>query len=639
MTNYILFWAVGGRSDPREQELAQRAKELLKLYRIPDGDGAEFVLLDRIDPAGLDAPGNLAKVEEILGRISLQVGCCREWRLLFFLMGDLDLLSGTGEAGLADLLAYMMHYEDPDQAGKRALEQCYLTCERPEHIWLITLQNEPEDGLPHLVAAGRPDEQCYSMYPPNCRFLRFPLDFQRQSRFSRAMLELHCGVRSLARNILPAELLKGNRTYHLKVELDEGELSRETEQYGQWLDRVEQGLRQLEQRPGTGVLHLDSVPRLDSIFPQNDQELIRRRLNIGRDEPENRLKRLEAEADKILQEDVQYEKDMVWDILQRLAQWESQQGPGVMSDYKEEQWRQEMEDREQEMLRPQVKKRGLGEWLFQIVLRTGDYLFNFQGKFEDLFAPLSYEAEREQATFRTEEREYRYAAGVARKMAVGWGKRLARPAASILSCFLLVMVALDQTGAGNMGGLILADVLLSLPVIVVVYVAYFLCYSAREGRAFRALKKRQRERVLNSRRYFNHMIAYLRSSRVLDCHRRRAKAAAAKRTLLLRQKEELAYYRGIYGQLKICCIGIPSTGETAQRQGDILKMLRNSQSGQLFCMPGQLPQLEVNGNWITGGFSFVKSIQLIWQLPWLAQRTPAPRDGETGEQEQPERSE
>lgn len=604
----------------------QRSKEFLKLYSIPEAGAAEFVLLDHINTGNACPTATpeqkLEQMQEIVGRISIQVGPQREWRLLVFLMRDIDLVDCANDSRLMDLLAYIMHYEDPDKACNRELEKCYLTCEKPENIWLITLQNNPEDTPPCLAETSRPDERGYSAYPSNCRFLRFPLNFYQQGRFGWNMLELHCGVRSLARDILPAELLRGNCTYSLEVELDESELCDETERYGQWLDQIAQGIQQLEQRAYVGILNPDTAPTLNSIPLQEHQ--VHKSLDIGRDEPENRLKRLEAAADKLLQNDIQEEKRLLWGAIQQLAQWESAQGQCVMTEHRVKQWRERMDDTEQEMLRPQVRKKRLPERIFQSFLRIGDCIINFQVDIGGLSSSLEQETEREFVTRQVQKQEYRYAAGMVGKMSTEWARKLARAFISMLSCCLFTMVAVDQAAIGNGGVLILATLILSLISIVAVYVGYTIYYLGRMKWTFQAIQRREKERVLNSRKYFKNIITYFKLNRVLGYHEQQMESIVGKRALLLREKRALAYYRGIYGQLKICCTGMQPRQTKSQRQGNLLRMLKNDSHCELFGMSDKLPVLMVNGNSVTAAFSFVRSIRLVRIAPRLTQREDAP---------------
>ena len=197
MTNYLLFWETKNLANLAEQELSQRAKELWKLYCIPADDPASFMLADQIDADIFRDLDQSAERKQVLRRISHEIGHTEEWRLLIFLMLDVDVIAD--HFGLVQFLSALMDYDSPARDKTWPPEGNFLTCPQPESIWLITLDNESAHQLPSFLSSGRPDETCYSAYPPNCRFLRFTMDFHLQNSFSTRMLELHCGIRSLAR--------------------------------------------------------------------------------------------------------------------------------------------------------------------------------------------------------------------------------------------------------------------------------------------------------------------------------------------------------------------------------------------------------------------------------------------------------
>ena len=618
MINYLLFWEVKDNSSFEEQELSQRAKELWKLYSIPGDDPADFRLADPIngdifclkEQSDEQAKRQAEERKQALKQISLEIGCETEWRLLIFLMKDVNLLDKENHFGLVNFLAHLMNYDSPARTSRWKLEDCFLTCPQPESIWLITLSNELAHLSPGIPSSVRPDEGCYGDYPPNCRFLRFELDYCLQNSFSTKMLELHCGVRSLARDLLPAETLKGNYVYQMEVELDTAVFHDTVVEYDQWLAHVERAILQEETSPASNWLRPESAPTASNMPAY--QGKLKKGWTPDHKKPQTVLDLLENEVDRTLEQDSEEERVRLQNAAEQLKRWAEQQSCGVMAASSEKEWRREMTDTEQEILPSHVRQDRRWKRLGQFCLQAGDVLFNLNGTLGELHPFASQPTENIRVAWEALKLRYLDSARVLKEMKNDCLWKVVRASITTLSGCLLVFYVLDlleePTDLWRMVLVLIASLLFTCAV----YGIYMGYYYFRRGRAYGDIIKRQEDRIVDSREYFNKMVLYFRYSQILAVNERIKQEMEKNRSRLLRQKRELKYFQTICNQLKLCCAGQQRSGQTtAARAGSISGMLRNDLHLQLFRMSGSLPELALNGSHITAAFPFIKAIQLV----------------------------
>lgn len=607
MTNYILNWESNEANDQREQILFQQAKELLKVFTIPesvtDYVSARFALLNDLDIRKYVK--DALKLNQILRQISARVGYEKEWRLIIFIMRDMDLFGSGRDTHLVKLLSHVMHYTDPMARTQPLEESCYLTCEKPENIWLVTLRNQSDsDAKPVCFCfSQRPDETRYSLYPPNCRFLQYSLDYQQENYFSRALLELHCGIQSLARNSLPSDLLQGNSVYSLKVELDETALCDSVEQYDRWLQRVAWAIQQQDWHLLIDTLSPASAPIIDSISESmstvQDADLVEK-------DSEDALKELKAKVDDILEKDGLLERRLLQNGIERLQLWESEQGHQAMSANAEKQCRKDMENQEQRMLQPETEDTKKNLSIIPIISKMCDYIFNFRGALQ----LIPKKAETEEQSILELEQEYRYAAEIEQTMGKKRLKKMVQVMRTMTLLVLFVLAAMARTGAAPDWKKIIIFLGISFSGVVVTYFSFEVCYIFRRKRLFRGIMDAQNERIRQSRMYFNKMRKYLRLSWVLNYHNQQKSEVEDKRAVLQQRKRELEQFKNVCAQLKICCIGMQGSGKSLEVGGSIQRMLAENSTAELFGMRGDLPEFTLNGNRFTGAFPFIKAIYL-----------------------------
>ena len=602
MTNYLLFWETKDAANFAEQKLSQRAKELWKLYCIPADDPAGFTLANPIDAEIFCDEDRSEERKQVLRRISLEIGHTEEWRLLIFLMRDIDVLDD--HVSLVEFLSALMDYDSPKR--RHPIEENFLTCPQPESIWLITLYNEPTRAVPSFPPSRRPDERRYSAYPPNCRFLRFKLDFHLQNSFSIRMLELHCGIRSLARNVLPAEVLRGNCVYQMGVDLDMAMFHETVMEYDQWLDHVEQAIRDEEVRVPADWLLPESAPAMNPIpeFHKNVGEQI----TLNHNEPEAQLVLLEGTVSQELEKDSIEEGRRLRDEEERLRRWAERQPWGTMTKGMEDEWKREMNELEEHMLQSHVAE---DTDAFEKIARwTADFLLNLKGTLEEI-QPFAAERPVDADTaWQTSKKRYIDNAQMVREMKKNRLRKIVRAFIPTLSGYLLFFYAMNNLKKTIKLSNVLIPLLIAVAFTVIVYVAYTLWQMFCCKRTYSKITKRQTARIIRSRTYFNHVGKYFRYNWVLMFNERMKQKREEKRSLLYRQKKELDYFRSVCGLMKLCCVEGSGSGQTAGRPGSIANMLQDDQHLELFQMSGRFPTIMLNGNRITAAFPFVKAIHL-----------------------------
>lgn len=612
MRNYLLFWdtkninTVPDTIHFAEQELSQRAKELWKLYCIPADDPADFMLGDQIDAGIFSQQKWMVERKQVLKRISFEIGHTEEWRLLVFLMRDVDVLSN--HFGLVEFLSALMDYDSSARNNTWPLEENFLTCPQPESIWLITLGNKSAHSPPSSPPSCRPDETRYSIYPPNCRFLRFMLDFHLQNSFSTKMLELHCGIRSLARDVLPAEVLRGNCIYQMEVDLDMARFHETVSEYDQWLSHVEQAIRDAEVRMPSEWLLPESAPTMNPISEyQTDLE---KQIVPRHDMPEAQLLSLETLVDQELETDSIEEGRRLRDEADQLKRWGERQRWATMPKSVEEAWRKEMNALEKKMLQPHIKKDELESGRNSLVVTIGTLLFHFKGKLTEIHPFAAKRPVAANSDWQELKKEYIDYAQMVNEMKTNYIRKVVRASIPTLSGYLLFFYVMSTLGIPvemrNMLHLFLA----TLAFTALIYLINICYYSYRRNRAYHVITKRQTARIMNSRAYFNNMGEYFRHNWVLMFHERMKQKIEVKRSLLLRQKKELDHFKAICGLMKLCCVGPHGIGQVSGRPGRIAGMLENDQRLELFQMLGSRPILALHGNHVTAAFPFIKALRL-----------------------------
>lgn len=605
MRNYLLSWETKDK-DPihfAEQELSQRAKELWKLYCIPADDPADFILAGQIDAEIFCEQNRAAERSQVLKRISFEIGHTEEWRLIVFLMRDVDVLSNS--FGLVEFLSALMDYDS--SARNWPQEKNFLTCPQPENIWLITLGNKPAHPPPSFPPSYRPDETRYSIYPPNCRFLRFMLDFHLQNNFRTKMLELHCGIRSLARDVLPAEVLRGNCIYQMEVDLDTVKFHETVLEYDQWLGNVEQAIRDTEVRTPSEWLLPESAPTMNPISEyQTDLE---KQIVPRHEMPEMQLLSLEALVDQELESDSIEEGRRLRDEVDQLKRWSERQHWATMSKGVEAAWRKEMNALEKKMLQPHVKKDELesGQNFLGVI---GTFLFHFKGKLTEIHPFAAKRPVANNSAWQELKKEYIDYSQTVTEMKTDYLRKIVRASIPTLSGYLLFFYVMNTLKIPiDMRNLLLLF-LATLAFTALIYFLNICYYSSCRNRAYRAIAKRQTARIVNSRAYFNNMGEYFRHNWVLTFHERMKQKMDAKKILLLRQKKELENFQAVCGLMKLCCVGRQEIGQAVGRSGSIVGMLESDQRLELFQMTGSRPLLTLHGNHVTAAFPFIKSIRL-----------------------------
>lgn len=607
MTNYVMFWdactsekseepvqrtekqAVG----PVEQELTQQIKELMKVYCIPCEPQTEFILLENLDTKRYKTDEEDQR-SRILQQISGQVGSRTGWRLIIF------QVEGTGDsARLADFLAYVMSHET---SGGRPLNRFYLTCEKPENIWIITVRDLDRRVEPDLPQTGITDISCYSVYPPNCRFLVYPIDFRKKNNFDWQVLGLHAGVRCLAQNILPADLLRGNCVNRLEVKLDEAGFCDCIDQYEAWLERVDHTLRHMEQRyppdpPGT------EPPPFPERLPDNVTE-VKRRLRFKEADPARRLKRLKEETDNFLDQGGQESRRLLLVNLERLQEWESSMRSGGLTEREEAQYRELMEQTELEMLEAAVIRESKFERLRRWCGSFANAILFFSGQ------KKSSGMDNTKTGWEAAEDEYLYANEMLGLIFKNKRTTLFHGAISMLYCILFTATTLSELGM-DVKVVLLGSIALATLLLGVIFGGSQLAFWVRQKIAYITLQKQEMERIASSRKYFNIMLDHLRLNRILHNNEQHKSDMEQGLAVLKERRKELALYQAVCARLMICRIGMSGSEKKAVRRGNIWRMLESGSRQDLYGLDGQAVHLAVNGSPVRTSFSFVESIRII----------------------------
>ncbi len=603
MTNYMLFWDIQCFADCREQKLSQQAKELMRLYSIPDNAPFQFVAMCDIDTREY-ASGGSQELQRILRQISSQVGYKDEWRLIVFFMKDIDLPHAGENYGISAFLSRVMCYESRiDPVDPVTREDC-LVCKCPEEIWIVTLENEVHENDIIFNSFEREDETCYSAYPPNCRFLRYCLEFRLENSYSRELLKLHCGIRSLARDIIPADSLCGNTVYRMEVDLDEELLCDIVEQYDAWLSQIERAILRRERNLPIGTLTVETAPGAGDYTEARKPDILHS-LNSKSASPEAAFKQMRETAARILEEDGQCERRLLLEDIEALQQWEEKQGHQVLSSNEEKNLTHRIERLELEMLKPEnVRKR------FSL-MRFGDYLLNLRGKFSECFQFEGPESESAEASSDSAEHEFQYVLMVSSMMKERFLEKILHVAGVSFFCVLFVLCELNSAEISLSIRTIVGVIAVIGVLIVTVYLVYFLFYMIRSRILFRKIVTAKEKEVMRSRKYFNLIRKHLRLSWVLEYSKLQGGYSENAYAELRQKKDELKKYKSVCAQLKICCIGMQGSKLKREPQGNIDRMLDENSCVELFGLPGSLHQITLRGGHLTAAFPFVNSIHLL----------------------------
>lgn len=473
-----------------------------------------------------------------------------------------------------------MNYDSPARTSLWNLEDYFLTCPQPESVWLVTLGNESTHSPPSVPPSVRPDESCYGDYPPNCRFLRFELDYCFQNSFSTKMLELHCGVRSLARDILPAEMLRGNCVYQMEVELDAAAFHDTVAEYDQWLGHVEQAILQEEMRRESNWLRPESAPAASNMPAY--QNKLKKGWTLDHKKPQTVLDQLEDEVDNTLEQDSEEERVRLQNTAGQLKRWAEQQSCGMMAASSEKEWKRKMANTEQEMLSLHIRQDKLWKRIGQLILQAGDVLFNLNGTLGDLHPFASQPAENVRVAWEAMKLRYLDSSRILKDMKNDCLRKVSRASITTLSGCLLVFYVLDQLRAPVALWKMALVLIVSLLFTCAVYGIYMGYYYFRRSCAYGDIVKREEARISDSREYYNNMVLYFCYSRILAVNEQMKQEAEKKRSRLLRQKKELKYFQTICDQLGLCCAGQHGNSQTAAaRAGSISGMLQNNLHLQL----------------------------------------------------------
>lgn len=600
MTNYVMFWDAYSLVDPVEQELAQRIRELMKLYEIPGGAQADFVLMEHTKPD--QTRSEEEELDHILKQISAQVGAETEWRLIIL---QVSSAWQTAEEcrRLECFLACLMGYESPLKSAVRPkLNRFYLTCETPENIWIVTVQDVERNRPPVESSTVYGEISGFSAYPPNCRFFLYPLDFRKKNSFDWQILGLHSGLRYLAENLLPSDLFRGNCFLRLEAELDGPAFCDCVNRYAAWLREVDGTLQQMERNCQ------QSLPRMD--LPANPERMptstadVRKRLNIRENDPKKRLNRLKEETDRILDETGRKARQLLNTNLERLQKWEEALSGGGLSDWHEAYLREQMERAELEMLEPETPR---DDFLGRVCQYLGI----------DLEASRTYQAIRQ--LFHVNgprsrwEKEYLYTTEMLEVLY--WKRRttILHAAMPVVICFIFVVTALNELGTQNMGSRILVSFVLLLALMLAVLVGYHIALWLRREYAFNAILKQEIDRIVNNRKYFNRMFDYLRLSRILRYNEQQKIHMQTELGSLKRQWAELDRYQAVCARLMVCRSEVSGSGTKPESRGNIRRILKTGSRQELFGLGGTAARIEINGNPVYGALPFVKEVRLIRQ--------------------------
>lgn len=613
MTNYVMFWDTYTLVEPKEltqqteelvagpveQELTQQIKELLKVYCIPNETQMEFILLENLDTKHY-TPDKENVRRKMLQQISGQVGNEIEWRLIIFQVESASQPADVHNR-LADFLAYVMSY---GTSKNRPLDRFYLTCEKPENIWIITVQDLDRNEPPDPPRTNITDISCYSTYPPNCRFLLYPIDFRKKNNFNWQILGLHSGVQCLAQNILPADLLQGNCINRLVVKLDEAKFCDSVEQYEAWLQRVDHTLRQMEQSYPPDPPGMELPPYLERI--SNNVTEVKQKFRFKEKDPKQRLKRLKEETDNFLDQGGQESRRLLLLNLERLQEWESGVQGGGLTEREEAHYRELMEKSELDMLEAAFVREGKFDRLRRRCGNLVNAVLFFPGQ------QKSYGMDNTKSNWEAAENEYLYADKMLYLMFKSKRTTLFHAVMSILYCIFFTATALSELGMGVKMGL-LGSIALAALLLFAVFGGSQLAFLIRREIAFTTLRELEMERISSSRKYFNIMLDHLRLNRIIHYNEQHKFDIRQGLAGLKERRKELVRYQAICARLMICRIGMSGSGKKEARHGNIWRMLESGSRQELFGLDSPAVQLTINGNPVHTSFPFVEAIRIVRQ--------------------------
>lgn len=587
MKNYIAFLEDCIAGSEKDIKLFREAKELLQIYDLPEEESG-------VEPVPVNIRLNIREASELIHCLNQQVGRCPEWRLLIYCASNLDPLC-TELNNLQTVLCEMMYYEPDHQWGTPPNPvQHGLTCTLPQQIWIITLRDLSEFYEPawnDTVADFRRDESKYKVYPPNCRFIRYGIDYRLESDFSSAILKLHWGIRCLARTLLPCNILKSGRIYSMSTNLNEAQYRVTMQSYERWLDKISN--------------HLMSMETLENEKYMIEQDIYHSKLSqYGRTYPikgktiqeikQCAEKQLEADHDAERQKFV-YEQRAIMNSLPDFEGYPlSETGQKVAV----------LKRNETELSAFKMQRKKLSKWMsFLIRLRHLSILgFTKYKMVWNNQINSHYEMDHNQKMQQEMQKH-------------PWARRLYTwivfGLCNISALFASFALAQDDTGAAIGFWQVIFNAAIQLLVVTLVYKVVSCFYNHRCTCLFRHFKASEKVRISRSRAYIKDVANYLRLQRILTYSEQQKEQKSRQKEKVLKWRKTWKHYHEICERsLQIC--GREGTEQLSgtEKSGNIKMLLEEEQVVDLYGLPVQPYTISVSNNKLTVPFSFIQGITL-----------------------------
>lgn len=583
MKNYIMFWHMSTDDRKDDELIAVHANNDLKqLYLIPRAENeqnanvADFELLEYISEP------------QLLDELDQKVANGLEWRLLVFCLYDVSPVD-TKLDELQQILSHMMSYESNRPAGKLPkATTAQLHCELPQQIWVITLRDELLNNFqPEAKTAKNriewADELPYKVYPPNCRFFRYSIDYRQKTSFGIALFRMHCAIRTLAENKLLSDELKGNRAYKISAVLDTGRLCAELDAYWLWLEKVRNALREMRIFEESAIFAIGNVnegyiPDYPNHFSLKRVEIKDRAIVTEREiERENREERKCLQASR---------KSFSREI-------ECQKGAVL----------QESDRKDQQLLREELERSMIAKEtickprIFQTAVSLRRWLM------------LSDDVTRKKEDSDTEFEHFRKM-----KDTISMGSAVKLSLCIIIFNFLFWGAMRPENMNEAMPFVVKPLIIMAEGMTCIV--GYFLIKGIYSNvcNSVDSYNRRLNEgKVKNSRSYYKNVVSYLKATMILEHDEGMGERGNQRVGWLRSKQQELDYYYEFCKKLReLGFQRIEGAQHTVEKKGNPGVLLRQGRSRALYALPGEGRILHLNGNGqlCKAPFSFVQEICL-----------------------------
>lgn len=597
MINYILFWDNDELLDNDnmekvhiQQRLAQKSWELRKIYDLPEPETNEEVPKFIVQKEKFPMEYKNQEIwKKIIDDISLYIGNDTEWRFLLFIASEKKPLEKEYDY-IKQFLAQMMYYNMNDNEEVSA----GLTCELPEQIWLITLKDTNcDDSILYYNDMEREDENIYAVYPPNCRFLCYELDYRKENYFDSEMLKMHCSIRCLARSILPADMIKGNQMYCLKTEWDEKQLYIEINQYEVWLKQIEKRITTIKKNITENRLEDFEIPKWD----ENDRIQKRENNKLNEKRPKEIVEKVENMLESAnINARVEFDR-----YKEQLKQYLEKQKGHILSKSRRFSLKENMYKEEQAMYQ-KYKGFPFKNLLYNIINQF------LQIKHFFIFGTQSNKKEQKQNF----EQEIEYLYNLNQKMSQEFWSSIFKAFIQIISCFFMFYLAADNMEIINLYTIpsVIWGTGICAVICIVVYLILRLVYSGWHKCLCQIFYHMQKRKLKVNKKYFLHLMNYFRLRYILNFSKEQQKQKSLEEEMYNEWLQEWKKYNEICNQFKISFGKRKDEPMEILRYGNIHKMLVYKQNRKLYSLSTKMSVLNINGSNIHIPFAFMKKIKL-----------------------------